>query len=141
MEINTSNARPEQSPTSYVWHGTGDRVTWPTLLRLWGSEVASKQAGEAGIFICDQLLGLADLAESWRVDGPAEMAARQRAEAEQEACYLAALEHDAAWDPGDEPDYEPNDDITGSLSGHPSQEEGARQVWLACDPDDDTYAN
>jgi hypothetical protein len=139
MEINTSNARPEQSPTSYVWHGTGDRVTWPTLLRLWGSEVASKQAGEAGIFICDHLMRLADLAESWRVDGPAEMAARQRAEAEQEACYLAALEHDAAWDPGPEPEDDPNaPDIFGSLIG---PDETAIQAWLSQDPDDETRLN
>ncbi|HMB03157.1 MAG TPA: hypothetical protein VKP69_05370 [Isosphaeraceae bacterium] len=141
MEINTSNARPEQSPTSYVWHGTGDRVTWPTLLRLWGSEVASKQAGEAGIFICDQLLGLADLAESWRVDGPAEMAARQRAEAEQEACYLTALERDANWDPG-EPEDDPCDPgATGSLLGHPADEAGPMQAWLGDPSSDDTYMN
>jgi hypothetical protein len=140
MEINAPNDQPGQ-PQLYKWYATGDRVTWPQLLRLWGSEIASKQAGDAGTYICDQLLGLADLAETWRVEGPAAMTARKQAEAEQEACYLAALEHDAAWDPGPEPDYEPNDDFTGSLSGHPSQEEGARQVWLACDSDDDTYAN
>jgi hypothetical protein len=137
---NTPGSRPEQ-PQLYVWYQSGDRVTWPQLLRLWGSEIARCQAGEAGTSICDQLLGMADLAETWRVDGPAEIAARQEAEAEQEACYRAALERDANWDPG-EPEDDPCDPgATGSLLGHPSQEEGAQRAWLSCDPDDETYMN
>jgi hypothetical protein len=140
MEINAPNGQPEQ-PQLYKWYATGDRVTWPTLLRLWGSEIASKQAGEAGIFICDHLMQLADLAESWRVNGPAEHTARQQAEAEQEAAYLAALEHDAnaAWDPSDEPDYDTTaPDIFGSLIG---PDEGAMQAWLSQDPDNETRLN
>jgi hypothetical protein len=139
MCINAQSARPGQ-PQLYKWPGTGQLVTWPTLLRLWGSEVASRQPGAAGVFICDRLLGLASQAESWRVNGPAEHTARQQAEAEQEAAYRAALEADAnaAWDPSDEPDYEINDDITGSLDGH---DDSPRQVWLGDQSIDDTYAN
>jgi hypothetical protein len=141
MCINAQSARPEQ-PKLYKWPGTGQLVTWPALLRLWGSEVASRQSGEAGTYICDQLLGLADLAESWRVDGPAEMTARKQAEAEQEAAYLAALEHDANanWDPGEPEDqYDTTaPDIFGSLIG---PDETAIQAWLSQDPDDETRLN
>jgi hypothetical protein len=113
-------------------------VTWPQLLRLWNSEIARCQAGETGTSICDQPRGLADLAMKWRVDGPAEMAARQIAEAEQDACYLAALEREANWDPG-EPEDDPCDpSATGSLLDH---DDGAQRAWLACDPDDDTSLN
>jgi hypothetical protein len=41
-------------------------------------------------------------------------------------------------DPDDDPE------ATGSLSGHPAQDdedEGARRAWLACEPDDETYCN
>lgn len=140
MCINAQSARPEQ-PQLYKWYATGDRVTWPQLLRLWGSEIASKQAGEAGIFICDHLMRLADEADRHQLAGPRAQARHQAEAQAQEAAYLAALERDAHWDPGDEPadQYDPNaPDIFGSLIG---PDEGAQRAWLACDPDDETRLN
>jgi hypothetical protein len=67
------------------------------------------------------------------------------AEAERlrEQAWVARLEASAAagdrWVPTDEP--EPNDDCTGSLDGHPSQEEGPRRYWFGDIGLDDTYMN
>lgn len=51
--------------------------------------------------------------------------------------WVASIEAATAGD-----HWEPNDDITGSLSGHPSQEEeGPRRVYLGDPGLDETYAN
>jgi hypothetical protein len=60
----------------------------------------------------------------------------------QESAYIARLERDANWDPGDEPEdrYDPCDDVTGCLDGHMDQD-GPTQVWLGNQSCDDTYMN
>jgi hypothetical protein len=135
MGINTEQAQPGQDRPLYVWHETGERYPWPQLLRLWGSEIASLQPGAAGVFLCNLLQQLADEATTWNLAIPAQHA-RYQADAE---AYLAALERDARWDPGPEPDA--CDDATGSLDGHPSQDEGPRQYWFGDIGLDDTYMN
>ena len=112
-------------------------------MRLWATEL-DKQAGggEPGLFLANYLTALALQAEALGATSAADHSTKAAIEAERESSWRAALEaaamsSDDQWVTSSEPDPE----ATGSLSGHPSQEEGARQVWLACDPDDDTYAN
>jgi hypothetical protein len=141
MGINTSQQRPSPDQPLYVWPGTGELVNWSTLLRLWGSEVARLQGGDAGLWICDRLLALADEADTWRLTGPALHTQHQTDQADHEACYIAALEAETCWDPGPEPEDDPCDPCFGSLLGHPAGEDGfPLQVWLG-DPRDDTYMN
>ena len=47
------------------------------------------------------------------------------AEAEQPGLWMTTMDPDA----------------TGSLDGHPSQDEGAQQVWLSADPYDEVNCN
>src|SRR5512135_2033163 len=109
MGINTGQCQPGQEPALYKWHETGERYPWPDLLRLWAAEAASLQGGEAGLFICDALQRLADEATTWGLATP-ESHATYRADTEaREAAYIAALEADANWNPGPEPEDDPCD--------------------------------
>src|SRR5512135_1826474 len=142
MGINTAQSQPGQGQPLYPWHETGEKYTWPQLLRLWAAEAASLQPGAAGLFLCDALQRLADEAATWNLATP-ESHARYRAETEaHEAAYIAALEAETHWDPGDEPEDDPCDPgACGSLLGHPAGDDDfPLQVWLG-DPGDDTYAN
>lgn len=140
MGINTGDGQLGQDQPLYVWYGTGDQVSWPTLLRLWGAEVSRVQPG-AGEFVCEILLQLADQAATWNLYTP-ELHARYRAEElDAEAAYRAALERDAAWDPGDEPEdlIDPQcPDIFGSLL---CNDDSPQRAWLSQDPDDETRVN
>src|SRR5512135_3188637 len=108
MEINAPNHQPEQDPALYKWHETGERYPWPDLLRLWAAEATSLQPGAAGLFICDALQRLADEATTWNLATP-ESHATYRADTEaHEAAYIAALEAETHWDPG-EPEDDPCD--------------------------------
>src|SRR5512135_31223 len=141
MGINTEQAQPGQDRPLYVWHETGEKYTWPQLLRLWGSEIASKQAGEAGVWICERLDELAEAASIWRLAGPAQQTQHRAEEADAHRSYVAAPERDAQWDPGDEPEsqFDPCDpSVFGSMIG--PDEEAATRYWVA-PPNDDTYAN
>jgi hypothetical protein len=78
---------------------------------------------------------------SHRLTTPAQHAKYQADTEAHESAYIQALEHDAAWDPGDEPmdQYDPQcPDIFGSLIG---PDEGAMQAWLSQNPDDETRVN
>ncbi|HMB08249.1 MAG TPA: hypothetical protein VKP69_31530 [Isosphaeraceae bacterium] len=145
MGINTGQCQPGQEPALYVWHETGERYPWPELLRLWAAEAASLQPGDAGSWICDRLLTFAAEAAENKITTPAQHSKYQADTLAAASAYLAQLECDAAWDPGDEPEdqYDPCDPAsTGSLLGHPAGEDGfPLQVWLGDQSCDDTYAN
>jgi hypothetical protein len=141
--INAHSGQPDQP--LYVWHETGERYPWPDLLRFWAAEAASLQPGDAGLWICDRLLTLAAEAVENRLTTPAQHSKYQADTLAAASAYIAQLERDAAWDPGDEPEsqYDPRDPAsTGSLLGHPAGEDGfPLQVWLGDQSCDDTYAN
>jgi hypothetical protein len=130
MGINTQSAGDGQERALYTWHETGERYPWPELLRLWAAEAASLQGGEAGLWICDRLLTFAAEAAENKITTPAQHSKYQADTLAAASAYIAQLECDAAWDPGDEPmeQYDPCDPAsTGSLLGHPAGEDGFPQ--------------
>src|SRR5512135_673725 len=139
MGINTQSAGDGQERALYTWHETGERYPWPDLLRLWASEAASLQPGDAGLWICDRLLTFAAEAAENRITTPAQHSKYQADTLAAASAYLAQLERDANWDPG-APEDDPCDPCTGSLLGHPASDDFPLQVWLG-GPGDDTYAN
>ena len=143
MGINTGQCQPGQDQPLYVWHETGERYPWPDLLRLWAAEASSLQPGDAGLWICDRLLTFAAEAAENKITTPVQHSKYQADTLAAASAYIAQLECDAFWDPGDEPmeQYDPCDPCFGSLLGHPAGEDGfPLQVWLG-DPRDDTYMN
>jgi hypothetical protein len=132
-------------PPKYEWPVPGDdtpRLPWADYLRLWAGAIDTMAGGEPGRFLSAYLLGLAAQAEALGARGPSEHEARAQAEAEREAAWVAALEAEVEqpglWMTTLDPD---DPEITGGLDGHPSQDEGAHQVWLGADPYDETYCN
>jgi hypothetical protein len=140
------NTKPERGEQpKYAWPRPGTdapRVPWADFLRLWATEIDKQIGGEPGRFLGSWLLGLALQAEALGAAGPGEHEALAQAEAEREAAWVAALEAEVEqpglWMTTLDPD---DPEITGSLNGHPSQDEGAHQVWLGADPYDETYCN
>jgi hypothetical protein len=129
-------------PPKYEWPVPGDdtpRLPWADYLRLWAGAIDTMAAGEPGRFLAAYLLGLAAQAEALGARGPSEHEARAQAEAEREAAWVAALEAEVEqpglWMTTLDPE------ITGSLDGHPSQDEDVRRAWLGADPYDETYCN
>jgi hypothetical protein len=138
MGINTQSAGDGQERALYTWHETGERYPWPDLLRLWAAEAASLQGGEAGSWICDRLLTFAAEAAENKITTPAQHSKYLADTLAAASAYIAQLECDAAWDPG-EPEDDPCDPAsTGSLIG---PDEHAIQAWLATNPDDETFCN
>jgi hypothetical protein len=128
-------------PPKYEWPVPGDdtpRLPWADYLRLWAGAIDTMAGGEPGRFLSAYLLGLAAQAEALGARGPSEHERLAQAEAEREAAWVAALEAEAEqpgfWTLTGDPE------TTGSLSGHPAQDdedEGARRAWMACEPDDE----
>jgi hypothetical protein len=85
---------------------------------------------------------LAIQAEALGAHDPTSHFALAQTEAEREAAWQAALEAEAeqmgAWELTDIGLDDP--EATGSLDGHPSQEEGFQRYWVG-PPDDSTYMN
>jgi hypothetical protein len=143
----SKNTKPERGEQpKYAWPRPGTdapRFPWADFLCLWATELDKQIGGEPGRFLGNWLLGLALQAEALGAAGPGEHEAKAQAEAAREAAWIQALEAEAEqpglWTLTGDPD-----DVTGSLDGHPAQDdedEGARRAWLACEPDDETYCN
>ena len=126
------NTKPERGEQpKYAWprpETDAPRVPWAGFLRLWATEIDKQMGGEPGRFLGNWLLGLALQAEALGAAGPGEHEALAQAEAEREAAWVAALEAEAEQPGLGMTTLDP--DATGSPDGHPSQDEGAHQVWL-----------
>jgi hypothetical protein len=141
------NTKPERGEQpKYAWPRPGTdapRVPWADFLRLWATEIDKQIGGGPGRFLGSWLLGLALQAEALGAAGPGEHEAKAQAEAAREAAWIQALEAEAAapgrWTLTEDPDYDP--EMTGSLDGHPGQEEGARRAWIGEDPFDEVNCN
>jgi hypothetical protein len=95
--------------------------------------------GEPGRFMGAYLMGLAAQAEALGATSPTSHERLAQAEAEREAAWIAALEAEAEQPSLGMTTLDP--DATASLDGHPSQDEGAHQVWLGADPYDKVNCN
>jgi hypothetical protein len=141
------NTRPAPAPQplpQYEWPRPGDdlpRLPWSDFLRLWARVIDQDLGGPPGHFLGNWIAALAIQAEALGAHDPTSHFALAQTEAEREAAWQAALEAEAAqlgsWELTGDPD---DPEATGSLDGHPGQEEGARQCWIG-PPDDITYRN
>jgi hypothetical protein len=110
-------------------------------LRRAAEACENQYPGSPGRFIAAYIHALSAQALALGSESPESHEAAAEQVRLQEAAYFQALEDQSGYWSITEPEPGPCDDITGSLSGHPSQEESARQVWLGDPGCDDTYAN
>jgi hypothetical protein len=130
-------------PPKYEWPVPGDdtpRLPWADYLRLWAGAIDTMAGGEPGRFMGAYLMGLAAQAEALGATSPTSHERLAQAEAEREAAWIAALEQEAE-QPGLGMTTLDPDDVTGSLDGHPSQDEDVRRAWIGADPFDEVNCN
>jgi hypothetical protein len=94
-----------------------------------------------GWFISGYLHALSAQAVALGSESPESHEAAAEAERTREAAYVEALEDRADYWSCTDPEPDPRDDITGSISGHTDQEGGPMQVYLGDPGLDDTYMN
>ena len=141
---NTSRAPSPQPHPRYIWPQPWDdlpRLDWSSWLRLIGLQIAADYPGDAGQFLSAHLLALAEHANALGATCPITHLDRAQAEADRDAAYRAALEHevlDQAWTITNH-----GPDETGGWGGHPQDicEDAAQRGYFSTDPDDETWCN
>jgi hypothetical protein len=147
---NTAPNPQETPPPRFEWFPPGvdaPRLAWSEFLRLIALQLEidypcpgprSDPGDSLGAFLAAHLIALAEQASALQAWSPgSHIAHAQEAEAAVEAAWYQVL------DQAGQPDgWEATDDVTGSLDGHPSQDEGGPiRGWFSCDSEDETYLN